>query len=108
MTPGESHNEWCQYYCSNLYVFKLYWKSHAKAHFQTPLYRFATRYSGDETIKYKIREYYAHLVNGVSDSTLISGLGDMRGSRQGGGTWGRDPWKITKLQIPNLQNQHSM
>ena len=23
MTPGESHNEWYHYYCSNLYVFKL-------------------------------------------------------------------------------------
>ena len=22
MTPGESHNEWYQYYCSNFYVFK--------------------------------------------------------------------------------------
>ena len=21
MTPGESHNEWYQYYCSNFYVF---------------------------------------------------------------------------------------
>ena len=22
MTPGESHNEWYQYYCSNIYLFK--------------------------------------------------------------------------------------
>ena len=22
MTPGESHNEWYQYYCSNNYLFK--------------------------------------------------------------------------------------
>ena len=24
MTPGESHNEWYQYYCSNFYAFKRY------------------------------------------------------------------------------------
>ena len=27
--------------------------------------RFATRYTGDENIKYKIREYYVHIINGV-------------------------------------------
>ena len=26
MIPGESHNKWYQYYCSNIYIFKVEWQ----------------------------------------------------------------------------------
>ena len=35
MTPGESHNEWYQYYCQNFYVFKKSSNAYSKQLLQT-------------------------------------------------------------------------